>query len=468
MCYQRNFQQIANRARVENVLQLSCDGLGQLDTWLKENRYVSDPHEAQYVRERLCLLPSDEFDTFASQVLQYLQALGELVIRQSNSSEDEKRQYLHEFLAAVRRVESTANTRAESELSALLNDSISRINQNRRDKTAHLNDVIELPQEGTLYVIGDIHGDAHTARQLTTFLRREIENKGQPTYAVFLGDYVNNGLQSVATLLEVLRFHKSYPENVILLSGNHDCSETFATALTGFFTFHWTQWQNFSKTISPAVKAPPHHYGHMRLDLIKRFGITVGEETYQAFAQWGRLLPFVVASQKGVFLCHSVGLKSEYAVVKSDFECAKQDAVDVKILEDSGSEAWKRYQRTVHSQMVNNRVIKRETLNTLSSIFGSNVFVVGHTHYRSGDRDDGMQMSRMPVEKNGVLATICSSHPRSPDAGHYIAFEFEASRRKELLLHGRGGAAFACIARFTEKQVDFIKKENIVPLFELL
>jgi len=468
MNLQSNFPKIAGRARTENVLHLSCEGLKRLELWLKENRYVSDSYEAQYVRERICLLPSDAYESYVSQVLEYLQALGELVIRQDPADKDEKRHYLHEFLTDVRQAESSASAIAENELAILLHDDIKRIKQNRHDRAENSNDVIELPQDGTLYVIGDIHGDAHTARQLTTFLGREIENNEEPTFVVFLGDYVNNGLQSINTLQEVLHFRQSYPENVVLLSGNHEGPETYATALLEFFSVHWGQWQRFSETSSPTFKAPPHHYGHLRLDLIKRFGITAGENTYKTFVEWGRLLPFIAVSQKGVFVCHSVGLKPASVPAKSDFECAKQDTIDIDELEAMGFEAWKRVQNTVHSQMVNNRVLKRGTLDTLSAIFGSDVFVVGHTHYRSGDRDGLDRQSRMPAGENGVLVTLCSSHPRSPDAGHYIAFEFEASRRKEALSHGREGVAFPCIARFTEERVDFIREENIIPLFEIM
>ncbi len=468
MHLQPDFSQIADRARAENVLYLSCEGLDHLDIWLKDNHYVSDPFEAQYIRERICLIPSDVYESYASQVLQYLQALGELVIRQDPADEDEKRSLLHEFLTDVRKAELTTNVDTENELSILLNDDIERIKQNRSDKAENSNDVIELPQHGMLYVIGDIHGDAHTARLLTTFLGGEIEDNSVSTYAVFLGDYVNNGLQSITTLLEVLRFKKHYPGNVVLLSGNHEGPETYATAIAEFFSVHWGQWQRFSKELSPTFKAPPHHYGHLRLDLLKHFGVTEGEETYKAFAEWGRLLPFIVISQKGVFVGHSVGLKPESAPARSDFECAKQNPVDIDNLEAIGFEAWKRDQKTLHSQMVNNRVIKRDTLDMLSGIFGSNVFVVGHTHYRSGDRDGFDQLNRMPARENGSLVTLCSSHPRSPDAGHYIAYEFESSRRKEALSHGREGVAFPCIARFTDKQVPFITEGNIIPLFEIL
>jgi hypothetical protein len=468
MRIQPDFPQIAERARAENVLRLSCRGLDQLDIWLYDNRYVSDPYEAHYVRERICLIPCDTYESYASQVLQYLQALGEQIIRQDNVDEDEKRRYLHEILAAVRQAESEAGKNAENELSILLNDAIDRIKQNRRDKTESSNDVVELPKNGTLYVVGDIHGDAHTAKLLTRYLGREIEDNCETTYAVFLGDYVNNGLQSVATLLEVLRFQKHYPGNVVLLSGNHEGPETYATAIAEFFHVHWGQWRRFSQTTSPTFKAPPRHYGHLRLDLIQRFGITAGETTYRAFAQWGRLLPFLVVSQKGIFVSHSVGLRPGSALVRSDFECAKQDQADVRNLEAIGFEAWKREQSTLHSQMVNNRVIKREMLDKLNDIFGSNVFVVGHTHYRSGDRDGFDQMSRLPATKNGLLVTLCSSYPRSPDAGHYIAYEFEASRRKEAISQGREGVAFPCIARFNEEQVDFIMETNILPLFDIL
>jgi hypothetical protein len=68
--------------------------------------------------------------------------------------------------------------------------------------------------------------------------------------------------------------------------------------------------------------------------------------------------------------------------------------------------------------MVNNRKITRELLNTFKNL-GVKGFVVGHTHFRSGD-----------IDHEGSLITICSSDIKSPTAGHYMYQEMVVEAQK--------------------------------------
>lgn len=86
--------------------------------------------------------------------------------------------------------------------------------------------IVYLPDKGRAVFIGDIHGDVEAVvsivRQVDFF--RAI-SQGEETYIVFLGDYTDRGRKNVETINEILSLGLAYPQNVILLRGNHEEEE---------------------------------------------------------------------------------------------------------------------------------------------------------------------------------------------------------------------------------------------------
>jgi len=88
--------------------------------------------------------------------------------------------------------------------------------------------LVHLPREGEVIVIGDIHSRAEcieTVLKETNFVERV--SKGENVYLVCLGDYIDrpkdSSQPSGIKVLDVLfELKKSFPENVILLRGNHE------------------------------------------------------------------------------------------------------------------------------------------------------------------------------------------------------------------------------------------------------
>jgi predicted phosphodiesterase len=74
-----------------------------------------------------------------------------------------------------------------------------------------------IPVEGTVLVVGDLHGDFEAAKSIVTMWEEmEIDN------LVFLGDYVDRGPHQLETINYLLDLKRKHPKKVILLRGNHE------------------------------------------------------------------------------------------------------------------------------------------------------------------------------------------------------------------------------------------------------
>lgn len=497
------FGRLGMHAARKGSLKATPDGLDALYGWLRKQRRAPSAKAAVYQAERILLTEGPGYNvSCATRLLDYLNACGRRLIKGSPGQVREKQAELERLLASNRSAGQQQITPLSIPLYALLVDDLARrvpsarrmwrpddsVDEEGLEAVAPTNGLVELPSDSRLCVIGDLHGDASTARVIAHWLRRKfLKDEGKkkpPARAVFLGDYVNNGLKSIEVLEEVLRLQRDFGDSVILLSGNHEFGETYATALEEFFETHWGQWNELSRTLSPEWKRPPGHYGHVRLDLVVRYGADAGEAVHRKFELWGRSLPLCAFHPGlGLFMSHSAGPETPAAgqLSRTSLQQAKGQALDIKKLVFDGYEAWKAECDTVHARMVNNRNVTPATLDALKESVGADVFVVGHTHYRSGDldveADNGLELRRVTDHKGGRLATVCSSHPRSADAGHYISRELEAQRREVFLGTARNEkpqpsrhcAAFACVAVFddTPPTRGLIMPKNLLPLYQL-
>ncbi len=76
--------------------------------------------------------------------------------------------------------------------------------------------LIALPDKGKAIFVGDTHGDLDATQKVTEkYLNKE-------NTVVFLGDYVDRGDHSEENILHLLRLKIKFPQNLILLMGNHE------------------------------------------------------------------------------------------------------------------------------------------------------------------------------------------------------------------------------------------------------
>jgi predicted phosphodiesterase len=82
-----------------------------------------------------------------------------------------------------------------------------------------------LKMEGDAIICGDIHGDFNSLWKVVE-LFFESDNKS----LIFLGDYVDRGFDSIQVLLLLFHLKCRFPNQVILLRGNHEYVSTKATS----------------------------------------------------------------------------------------------------------------------------------------------------------------------------------------------------------------------------------------------
>jgi serine/threonine-protein phosphatase PP1 catalytic subunit len=85
-----------------------------------------------------------------------------------------------------------------------------------------------LELEAPLKICGDIHGQYTDLLRLFEFGRLPPESN-----YLFLGDYVDRGMQSLETICLLLAFKIKYPLNFFLLRGNHESASI--NRIYGFF-----------------------------------------------------------------------------------------------------------------------------------------------------------------------------------------------------------------------------------------
>lgn len=80
--------------------------------------------------------------------------------------------------------------------------------------------------QGKMIVVGDVHGDLESLKHiLKNSGLIEKARKDEEYILVFLGDYGDRGSYSPEVYYVVLRLKKMFPENVVLMRGNHEGPE---------------------------------------------------------------------------------------------------------------------------------------------------------------------------------------------------------------------------------------------------
>ncbi len=121
-------------------------------------------------------------------------------------------------------IQQTSNADCDK-YTSLIGDSIRQLTLEKK-QTNNLEisgKLIQIESYEELVIVGDLHGDLNSLVHIlesSKFLEKITRNTG--IYLIFLGDYVDRGPNSPEVLYAVLKLKQCFPNNVMLLRGNHE------------------------------------------------------------------------------------------------------------------------------------------------------------------------------------------------------------------------------------------------------
>jgi hypothetical protein len=86
---------------------------------------------------------------------------------------------------------------------------------------------VELSIPNKLAIVGDLHGDLTSLRSILNGIRFEAFLGDPNNKLIFLGDYVDRGVNSIGVIFVVTRLKMKFPDSVILMRGNHEAPIEF-------------------------------------------------------------------------------------------------------------------------------------------------------------------------------------------------------------------------------------------------
>lgn len=87
------------------------------------------------------------------------------------------------------------------------------------------NEPVVMNVKGEAIVCGDIHGDLDSLWEVI-----QLFFKSNKKYLIFLGDYVDRGSESIHVLILLFYLKCQYPDQIIVLRGNHEYATTKSTS----------------------------------------------------------------------------------------------------------------------------------------------------------------------------------------------------------------------------------------------
>jgi len=205
----------------------------------------------------------------------------------------------------LNRIDETIALLKSEETKELLQERIDQIKSNKVFRQGHVIFMPELNEK--LIVVTDLHGDLTSLNNILkeTGFEQNMQSSNPDMRLVFLGDYINDGLNSTGVLIRVMELKNKYPQHVIMLRGNHEVPDTPANKVRQFYT----QEEEMQK--HDVRKKMLDDLGYVKqqsflvFELVAKYGSKDAYEIYDKFLQLFKELPGVVVTAKGIVLAHS-------------------------------------------------------------------------------------------------------------------------------------------------------------------
>ncbi len=209
-----------------------------------------------------------------------------------------------------------------------------------------------------VYFVGDIHGDLDTCKKIMNrFLKwrsgRSLKAKGMGVKLVFLGDYIDRAPKEIRnggalTVLYLLSAKYLYPDDIILLRGNHEAIDLLTFA--------------------------PYE---LPMEIHDLFGADLSEEIHNEMVSIFTLLPLFVRTSNGVIASHAAFPRNRNVPV---------DRIDRSDAESILQTIWgdPKQTETYRGDISKRANFDEDDLRSFLEDVGASVLLRGHAHKTLG------------------------------------------------------------------------------------
>jgi serine/threonine-protein phosphatase PP1 catalytic subunit len=166
--------------------------------------------------------------------------------------------------------------------------------------------LLEISDVDNLVIVSDLHGDYECFSQILDEINYASYLSHARNKMVFLGDYVDRGINSVGVLYSVCQLKLAYPDSIVLMRGNHEAPSEFPFASHDF-----------------------------PFQLVERFGESAGRAIYRKTLQFFKELIVAAIVGNRVLLVHG-GLPTEQALsnYRALLSTAQENHMSNNVLEE--------------------------------------------------------------------------------------------------------------------------------------
>ena len=166
--------------------------------------------------------------------------------------------------------------------------------------------LLEISDVDNLVIVSDLHGDYECISQILDEINYASYLSHARNKMVFLGDYVDRGINSVGVLYSVCQLKLAYPDSIVLMRGNHEAPSEFPFASHDF-----------------------------PFQLVERFGESAGRAIYRKTLQFFKELIVAAIVGNRVLLVHG-GLPTEQALsnYRALLSTAQENHMSNNVLEE--------------------------------------------------------------------------------------------------------------------------------------
>jgi hypothetical protein len=259
-----------------------------------------------------------------------------------------------------------------------------------------IGNLVELSPVGKLVVVGDLHGDLNSLLYILKEINFLSNLRNHNDFRlIFLGDYGDRGIHSPEVYYVVLKLKEQFPEQVILMRGNHE----------GPYD----------------LLASPHD---LPIHMNQKFGED-GPEAYGKLRKLFKKLITAVLIKERYILLHG-GVPSKATNIKDIAYAHQKHPREPHLEEILWNDPWEGIKGSIASPRGAGRLFGEDITNKFLEMLGVKALIRGHESCEEGFK----------INHNGKVLTLFSRRgiPYQNRFGAYLTLDISKRKKKPLQL----------------------------------